>query len=358
MTATLPLRSAPSSICILRLSALGDVCNVVPIVRTLQAVWPKTKLTWVIGKREHELVGDIKGVEFIVFRKTSVFRSILNLHRRLSGRRFTVLLQMQAALRASLIAWAVPAQLRVGFHPKMAKDFQHMFTRHHTRALTNPHVIDGFFSFLETLGITERRLKWNLPIPQSAHLFADNIISQFGEKYLVISPCASVRYRNWRDWPPEKYACIIDWVFHHFRLKTVLTGGPTEYEKIMGTQIVENTSCTPLNLIGKTNIKTLLALIERAQAIISPDSGPIHLANALNVPPIGLFATSNPDRTGPYCLRKWVVNSYPHAVKEALGKTVEKIPWGKRIRNPNAIDKITVNQVKKRVADVMARKTR
>jgi heptosyltransferase I len=302
-------------------------------------------------------VSDIKGVEYIVFSKTSRINGFLDLKRQLAHRQFTVLLQMQAALRASLVAWAIPAELRVGFHPRMAKDFQHLFTRHHTRAQTNPHVIDGFFGFLEVLGITERRLNWHLPIPQSAQDKADDILGQVGKKYLIISPCASVRYRNWRDWPSKKYAHIIDWAWRRFGLKSILTGGPTEYEKKTGVQIVKNTACIPLNLIGQTNIKTLLALIARASAVISPDSGPIHLANALGVPPIGLFATSNPDRTGPYCLRKWVVNSYPLAVKATFGKTVEEVPWGKRIRNANAIDNITVDRVEKMISDVMDQKT-
>ncbi|HKV64877.1 MAG TPA: ADP-heptose--LPS heptosyltransferase, partial [Rhodanobacteraceae bacterium] len=62
---------APESLCLLRTSALGDVTHVVPLVRTLQAAWPQTRLTWIIGKLEHKLVGDIPGVEFVVFDKAA-----------------------------------------------------------------------------------------------------------------------------------------------------------------------------------------------------------------------------------------------------------------------------------------------
>ncbi|MDQ4147461.1 MAG: glycosyl transferase, partial [Pseudomonadota bacterium] len=65
----LPLRIPPESLCLLRLSALGDVTHVVPIVRTLQTHWSQTRLTWIIGRREAELVGDLPGVEFITFNK-------------------------------------------------------------------------------------------------------------------------------------------------------------------------------------------------------------------------------------------------------------------------------------------------
>ena len=61
---------APESLCMLRLSAVGDVCHTLPVVRTLQAAWPETRITWIIGKLEASLVGDIPGIEFITFDKS------------------------------------------------------------------------------------------------------------------------------------------------------------------------------------------------------------------------------------------------------------------------------------------------
>jgi heptosyltransferase I len=65
----LPLTQPPRSVCILRLSALGDTCHVVPIVRTLQHAWPATQLTWIIGKAEARLMSLVDGVEFITVDK-------------------------------------------------------------------------------------------------------------------------------------------------------------------------------------------------------------------------------------------------------------------------------------------------
>lgn len=355
MKIALPLKTVPESICILRLSALGDVCNMVPIIRTLQTTWPETKITWVIGQREHDLVGDIQGVEFLGYDKKSGLRGIRRLRKRLAGRSFSVLLQMQAALRASLISLVIPAHIRLGFHPQMAKDFQSHFTRFHTRALIRPHVIDGFFAFLEALGIDQRRLVWNIPIPESARTFVTQKLGKNKNGFIVISPCASVRYRNWREWPPQKYARIIDHAFNQFGLRTVLTGGPSAHENKIGGQIMDHATHAPVNLIGRTTVKELMALIEQAIAVIAPDSGPVHMANALGVPPIGLFATSNPERTGPYTFREWVVNGYPQAVRQTFGKSVDEIPWGKRVRNPDVIELITFDAVKKKLDDVLSR---
>ena len=82
------LPSPPENICILRLSALGDVTHVLPTLRTIQKAWPKCKITWIIGKLEHSLVGDIPNVEFIVFDKSQGVKAYLQLAKDLKGRSF------------------------------------------------------------------------------------------------------------------------------------------------------------------------------------------------------------------------------------------------------------------------------
>ena len=103
----LPLTSPPASLCILRLSAVGDICHTLPIIRTLQQAWPDTRLTWIIGKLEHSLVGDISGIEFIIFDKAKGFKAYRGLRQQMKGRHFDVLLHMQMSLRASLASLLV-----------------------------------------------------------------------------------------------------------------------------------------------------------------------------------------------------------------------------------------------------------
>src|SRR5689334_5634678 len=92
-----PTTRALQSLCLLRTSALGDVTHVVPIVRSLQAQAPQTKLTWIVGKLEHKLVGDLPGVEFLIFDKGKGWNGLRELRAQLSRRRFDALLHMQVA---------------------------------------------------------------------------------------------------------------------------------------------------------------------------------------------------------------------------------------------------------------------
>ena len=137
MKPSLPLAQPPKSICILRLSAIGDCTHVVPMVRTIQKHWPGAGITWIIGKLEASLVGDIEGVEFIVFDKSRRFRALADLRRALAGRSFDVLLNLQVALRASIVSLFVKATVRLGYDRARARDGQRFFTNHRTVSYTH-----------------------------------------------------------------------------------------------------------------------------------------------------------------------------------------------------------------------------
>jgi heptosyltransferase I len=100
-----------------------------------------------------------------------------------------------------------------------------------------------------------------------------------------------------------------------------------------------------INLIGRTRLKELFAIIEAADLVICPDSGPAHMATAARVPVVGLYATSNRHRTGPYFSQRLVVDRYPEAVQQEFGKAVEALRWGERVRDPGAMDLIRVEDV-------------
>src|SRR5262245_66046027 len=123
-----PFASAPATVCILRLSAIGDTCHVLPVVRTLQRVWPNTRFTWVIGRLEAKLLGHIPDIEFIVVDKRSHWSAMRTLRRALRGRQFDVLMHMQLALRASLLSMSIPARIKLGFDRERARELQWLFT--------------------------------------------------------------------------------------------------------------------------------------------------------------------------------------------------------------------------------------
>ena len=345
----LPLTLPPASLCILRMSAVGDICHTLPIIRTLQQVWPDTKLTWIIGKLEYTLIGDIPGIEFIIFDKAKGFRAYRELRQQMKGRRFDVLLHMQMSLRASLASLLVPATIRLGFDKQRANDLQWLFTNARIAHKPKQHVVDSFFGFLETLGINQRALEWNIPIPVSAINKVDSLLPK--QPFMVISPCSSMAYRNWNA---EGYAAIADYALDKYSLQTVITGGPTDIEYDYASKICDLTKSNPVNLVGITSLKELLAVLSRAMVVIAPDSGPAHMATAVRAPVIGLYASTNPDRACPYLYPELVINRYPDAVYGKYRKPVEEVPWGTRIREPGTMERISIGDLQAMLDQLMA----
>lgn len=89
----------------------------------------------------------------------------------------------------------------------------------------------------------------------------------------------------------------------------------------------------------------MLALIDKADLVIAPDTGPTHMANAMNTPVIGLYAHHNPQRTGPYQYRHYVVSAYEEAILAETGKTPSELNWRARVKDKTAMQRIKPQQV-------------
>jgi heptosyltransferase I len=204
--------------------------------------------------------------------------------------------------------------------------------------------MDGLFEFAEALGAPRREPTWNIPVAAADAAFAAAQIEP-GRPTLVISPCTGQRFRNYRNWRVDWYAEIADYAAERYGARVLLTGGSTDIERRYGAGILERSRTGPKNLIGQTSLKQLLAILERATVVLCPDSGPAHMATAVRTPVVGLYATSNRFRTGPYFSQHLVVDKYPEAVAREFGRPVETLRWGQRVRDPDAMSLITVPDV-------------
>lgn len=338
-----PAATPPESLCLLRTSALGDVSHVVPLVRTLQQHWPQTALTWIVGKLEYKLVGDIPGVEFIIFDKGKGWQGYAAVRHALGGRRFAALLHMQVALRSNLLSGLIRAHRRIGYDHARSRDGHGLFINQRIPARSGEHVLDALGSFVEPLGLKQTEVRWDLPVPDAAQEFAEQHLPGTTPT-LLVSPCSSHRLRNWQ---PQRYAAAMDHAAAR-GWRVVLCGGPSAYEREFGDAILGHVRERPLDLIGKDTLKQLLALLARADLVLTPDSGPMHLANAMGTAVLGLHAASNPHRSGPYSERRWCVDRYDVAARRFRGKPASELRWGTKIEHEGVMDLIAIEDVVER----------
>ena len=334
-----PAAPAPASICLLRLSALGDVTHVLPLVHTLQSAWPGTALTWVIGKAEQRLLDGLPGVEFIVYDKKTGLAGMRALRRGLGGRRFDALLQLQVAGRANLLSAFIPARRRIGYDRARSKDLHGLFINERIADRPGIHVLDAIGSFCEPLGLLRGKTVWDMPVPTDAHEWARAQWPGDGIRTLVISPCSSHERRNWYA---DRYAAVADhaaaagW-------RVVLCGGRSDLERHTADAIIAAMRAPAIDLVGKDTLKQLPALLARADLVMTPDSGPMHIANAMGTKVLGLHAASTPERSGPYSDRRYCVDRYDAAARRYLKRPAAEIKWGTKIEFDGVMDLVTVD---------------
>jgi len=339
------LKNRPQNICLVRLSAIGDTCHALAVVRRLQDNWPAAKITWIIGRTEASLLGDIADIEFIIFDKSKGRRAYRHVRDQLGGRRFDVALCMHASLRVNLLYRTIDTPVRLGFDRRRARDFQCLFTNRRIAAAQGEHALEAMMSFAAAIGADPQPIRWDIPLDVADIQFADEFRSA-NRPLVVISPCSSNRSRNFRNWSTANYRAAIAHL-NERNCRVVISGGPTALEREYGAALSADGRAE--DLVGKTSLKQLAALLNAADLVICPDSGPAHIATAFGTPVLGLYASSNPQRTGPYTSRELTVNRYPDAARKYLGKPVEQLRWGQRIRHPAVMDLITVGDVVKKI---------
>ena len=327
------------SLCLLRLSALGDVTHVVPLVRTLQRAWPDAPpLHWIIDPAGMRLLDGLEGVAFHVYDKRSGVAGMRALRRSLPPGGFDVLLQMQVAARANLLSAFIPARRRIGYDRSRSRDLHGLFINERIPDRPGIHVLDAIGSFCEPLGLVQDQVAWNLPVPGAAREWAQAQWPDDGTPVLMISPCSSHVRRNWY---PDRHAALADHAAAR-GWRVVLCGGRSALERQTADAIVAAMRAPALDLVGKDTLKQLPALLERARLLVTPDSGPMHIANAMGTKVLGLHAASNPARSGPYSDRRYCVDRYDDAARRYLGKPAAALRWGTKIEHDGVMELATV----------------
>ena len=258
----------------------------------------------------------------------------------LKGRSFDAVFAAQISLRANILTALLRGKRKIGYDRQRSKDMHGLVINERIKP-ANEHVLDSFFQFIEHIGIPHKTLDWSIPIPSEAEQFAANHLPA-EVPLLAISPCSSHMLRNWSV---QGYTEIANYAHDKYQMQTVLLGGPSKLELEYGENISRQLNHSPINLIGKDTLKQLLAVIQRVTILVSPDSGPAHIATCVNTPVIGLHAASNSKRSGPYLSQVHCVDKYAEAAQLAFGKTLDELKWGTKIELAGIMDLITANDV-------------
>ncbi len=194
--------------------------------------------------------------------------------------------------------------------------------------------------FADALGVPAQPVTWDIPLPETDLQWAVETANKLG-RFVVVAPAASKAQRNWLN---ERYAQVLEHL-HGKGLATVLCGGPGALDRACRDEITQHTSSVTLDLVGQTSLTQMAALMAHAACVIAPDTGPAHIASMMGAPVVGLYAHSNPQRTGPYHSRATTVSVYAQAVQAEYGKPWQDLGWGKRAHGDALMAQISVSDV-------------
>jgi heptosyltransferase I len=300
----------PREVAIVMLSALGDAVHVLPVVNALKRAWPETRITWVIQPLPQALVAGHESVdEFIMFRRRrggEAWRSFVEISRALAGRRFDLLINLQVYLKAGLITSLAKADIKLGFDRRRARDMNWLFTTHRIPPRPVGHVQDQYFEFIEHLGIEARPAEWRLRLTDREREEQHAFFHALDRPACGIVVGTSKPAKNWA---PERYARLLEAIEVDYGMRPVLLGGPSAIERAAAERIMRETRARPIDMLAD-NVRRVLWLLDGCELVISPDTGPLHAARALDRPVVGLYGYTNPKRYGPYGRPEQVVDGY------------------------------------------------
>ena len=333
---------APKNICIVMLSAIGDVVHVLPVVNALKRKWPECRITWVIQPVPHTLVANHPGIEdFIVFRPRRGihgWRSYAELASK--GRRFDLLLGLQVYLKAGLITGIIPASTKLGFDRRRAQDGQWIFTNQKIPAHRPQHVQDQYFEFLEYLGVDPQPVDWRLTLTETERQDQKIFLAQTGNPICSVVVSTSKVKKNWS---PTRYARVLELVEREHALQPVIVGGPSVAEHDLAQEVISRSNANIVNALGD-DLRRLTWIIEGSTLLITPDTGPLHIARALGTPVVSLFGYTNPKRSGPYCAFKdLIVDGYAEYEGEDYPPARTYRDGMKRVTIQRVMDKVSLS---------------
>lgn len=284
-------------VCIVMLSAVGDAVHVLPVINALVRHQPSTRITWVIQPVPAELVRGHPAVhDIVICDRPRGWRAFLETRRELATRRFDVLFALNTYLKANICTAFARAPVKLGFDWARSRDMNWLFTNRKVPPHPVQHVQDQYFEFLKALGVPTEPVVWNLGPWAEERERQRAFFEGFDRPAAAIVVATS---RPLKDWFPERWAEVVDVLYEDFGLQPVLVGGRSSRELATEREILARVRSPVVSALG-SGLRQLVGILDGCALVISPDTGPLHMAVALGRPVVGLFGHTNPKRVGPY----------------------------------------------------------
>jgi lipopolysaccharide heptosyltransferase I len=285
-------------ILLIKPSSLGDIVHTLPVVSAIKAQWPGVHLTWVVKRQWAELVRRVAGVDR-VWPVDEGAVSWLKQGWALRAERFDLAIDLQGLFRSGVVAWLSGVPHRIGF-ANGREGSPWFYTMRVPVPTVEMHAVDRYLLVTEAMGVcAEGGRQFQFNILDADRAIVRDILFERGisvdQPWLAMN--VSARWMTKR-WPLSSFAAVLDQLHGEGRGPVVVIGSAEDRRDVEALRAVTTTPF--VDLAGAVPLGCLPALLSKAAAMITNDSGPMHIAAALGVPVVALFGPTSDVRTGPY----------------------------------------------------------
>lgn len=285
-------------VCIVLLTGLGDVVHGLPIANALKAAGA-AHITWVAEPapswvvRPHPSVDDV-----VVYHKKRGWRGVTQLAHELRSRSFDITLNLNVYFKSVWPTLLSGARRRIGFDRARSHDGVWLSVNEHLTPQPRAHTQDMFLEFLRALGMAvPEPIEWRITFTAAEQAAQQAFFAPFERRPVVAIVPASANPK--KDWLPQRWAAVVDALKGEFDAHTLIAGGPSTRERELADAIVHAAQAEPVIALAD-DVRRMMWLVAGSSLVIAPDTGPLHVARACDVPVIGLYGHTNPWRVGPY----------------------------------------------------------
>jgi lipopolysaccharide heptosyltransferase II len=301
-----PISSEPSILIIL-MGSLGDVARGLGLISHIKTQRPLSRIAWLVEPKCAGLVGLHPQIDnIIIFKRAWSVNAVWDMVQQLRKEPFDITLDLQRHLKSGFFAFLSNGKRRIGFHRKNAKESNWIFNNEHIDYFSEKlSKLQHYFKFLDYLGFPEP-VDVDFGFSQfQAHQYMPNGLSELRRPLVAV--LLGSRWES-KNWFVDGYIQLVQRIMATADLQVALLG---DRSQAADAQKISESVKTKgiINLVGKTSLAELTAVLKLAAAAIGPDSGPGHLAAAVGTPYVALFGPTSPKRTAPYGCEHLVVQA-------------------------------------------------
>ncbi|MBI1820806.1 MAG: lipopolysaccharide heptosyltransferase II [Nitrospirae bacterium] len=297
-------KEAVQNILIIKLSSMGDIIHSLPVSQALKALYPDARISFLVNRQYQDILAGNPFIDEIFLFDRNIWNqfpksifSIVKLVNEIRKKSFDLVIDLQGLLRSGLLAWAASGKKVIGFN-NSREGSRFFYDQRISVPNENIHAVDRYLLIPKTMGWKEKP-QFNIEICEKDKVFIEDFIkAEKVKSYLKLIGIQPVARWKTKEWSGANFAKLADLIQQNQECQVVFFGSREELLQVQ--KIVRQMTSLPIIATGKLTLKQLAALLKRCEMLITNDSGPMHLAAALNIPVIALFGATDFRMTGPY----------------------------------------------------------